>query len=65
MDQKNYEDICRIGGQTKTLIDQMIEELEVGNQTKELYREFLYLVIYREKNAAALAMMEYLTNKPT
>ena len=65
MDQKTFDDICRISDQTKTLIDQMLSELEVGNQIKETYREFLYLALYREKNAAALAMMEYLTNKPT
>lgn len=65
MDQKTYEEICRISGQTKTLIDQMLSELEIANQIKETYREVLYLALYREKNAAALAMMEYLTNKTT
>lgn len=65
MDQKTYDEICKISDQTKTLINQMLEELEIGNQIKETYREFLYVALYREKNAAALAMMEYLTNNPT
>lgn len=64
MDQKTFDDICRISDQTKTLIDQLLSEIEVGNQIKETYREFLYLALYREKNAAALAMMDYLTNRP-
>lgn len=65
MDQNTYSEICRISDQTKTLFDQMLSEMEIGDQLKETYREFLLLAIFREKNAAALAMFEYLTNKPT
>lgn len=65
MDQKTYEAICRISDQTKTMFDQMLNEMEIGDQLKETYREFILLAIFREKNAAALAMMEYLTNKNT
>ena len=65
MDQKTYEEICKISDQTKALINQMLDEMEIGNQAKETYREFLMLALFREKNSAALAMFEYLTNKTT
>ena len=65
MDQKTYSEICRISDQTRTLFEQMLTEMEIGEQLKETYREFILLAIFREKNAAALAMMEYLTNKDT
>lgn len=65
MDQKIYSEICRISDQTRTLFEQMLTELEIGDELKETYRECILLAIFREKNAAALAMMEYLTNKNT
>lgn len=63
MNQNEYDAIVAVSPQTKSLIDQMIEEMEVSQQMKETYREFMLLNCYRERNSAALAMMEYLNKK--
>lgn len=63
MNQNEYDAIVAVSPQTKSLIDQMVEEMEVSQQMKETYREFMLLNCYRERNSAALAMMEYLNKK--
>lgn len=63
MNQNEYDAIVAVSPQTKSLIDQMVEEMEVSQQMKETYREFMLLSCYRERNSAALAMMEYLNKK--
>lgn len=63
MNQNEYDAIVAVSPQTKSLIDQMVEEMEVSRQMKETYREFMLLNCYRERNSAALAMMEYLNKK--
>lgn len=63
MNQNEYDAIVAVSPQTKSLIDQMVEEMEVSQQMKETYREFMILNCYRERNSAALAMMEYLNKK--
>lgn len=63
MNQNEYDAIVAVSPQTKNLIDQMVEEMEVSQQMKETYREFMLLNCYRERNSAALAMMEYLNKK--
>lgn len=52
-----------ISPQTKNLIDQMIDEIECSQEMKETYREFMLLACYRERNSAALAMLEYMNEK--
>ena len=65
MNQNEYDAIVTISPQTKNLIDQMVEEIECSQQLKETYREFMMLACYRERNSAALAMMEYMhKNQP-
>lgn len=63
MNQNEYDALVAVSPQTKSLIDQMVEEMEVSQQMKETYREFMLLNCYRERNSAALAMMEYLNKK--
>ena len=63
MNQNEYDAIVAVSPQTKNLIDQMVEEMEISQQMKETYREFMLLNCYRERNSAALAMMEYLSKK--
>ena len=63
MNQNEYDAIVTVSQQTRNLIDQMVEEMEVSQQMKETYREFMLLNCYRERNSAALAMMEYLNKK--
>ena len=65
MNQNEYDEIVTISPQTKNLIDQMVDEIECSQQLKETYREFMLLACYRERNSAALAMLEYMKkNQP-
>jgi len=65
MNQNEYDAIVTISSQTKNLIDQMVDEIECSQQLKETYREFMLLACYRERNSAALAMLEYMhKNQP-
>lgn len=61
MTQFEYDQITKISDQTRTLIEQMLAEMEISNSLKDTYRQFLHLALWREKNAAAVAMLEYFT----
>lgn len=59
MTEKEFEKIATTSEYTVEIINQLISELEVGNTSKEIYREVILMALHREKTQAAIEMMEY------
>lgn len=63
MTQEEFDKIAQTTEYTLGIINQLINELEVGDTRKEIYREVILMALHREKTEAALQMMEYCKEK--
>lgn len=59
MTQEEFNKIAQTTQYTLGIINQLIDELEVGDTRREIYREVILMALHREKTEAALQMMEY------
>ena len=59
MTEKEFEKITTTSEYTVGIVNQLIRELEVGDTSKEIYREVILMALHREKTQAAIEMMEY------